>query len=48
MFYHFQAVYLTCAPRFMVLAHSEKEARLLARSMASRAFCLILRRIEQI
>lgn len=48
MKYHFQAVYLTCAPRFCVLAIHEKEARAIARSMASRAFCIILRKAEQI
>lgn len=46
MFWHFQAVYFTCAPIFMVYAPTEAEARSKARSVASRALCIILRCVE--
>ena len=46
MFWHFQAIYFTCAPVFMVWAPNETEARRKARGVASRALCLILRKME--
>ncbi len=43
MTYIFQAVYATKAPKFRVHAHCAEYARALARMVAPRALCLILR-----
>lgn len=46
-FYHFTAVYLFAAHRFMVLASSDTEARAKARGVAGKALCLVLVAVEQ-